>query len=100
MVSNDVLEWEIERLTKQIAQLKVTKKPIPEDLADRLQQANLKMQILVVQVRFTSPFLKLIVTGTNRTAISGKICRASTCSNFARARCSKEAGIGRQERAG
>ena len=54
MVSNDVLEWEIERLTKQIAQLKVTKKPIPEDLADRLQQANLKMQILVVQVRFKS----------------------------------------------
>jgi hypothetical protein len=51
LFSNDVLEWEKLRVTKLIAAAKAAKKPIPEDLPDRLQVVDMKMSMLVVQVQ-------------------------------------------------
>jgi ribosomal protein L29 len=45
--SNDVLEWELERLSKQIEQLKGK---VPEELQDRRQNLQTQLTMLQVQV--------------------------------------------------
>lgn len=50
LISNDVLEWEVQNVKTKIAQLQATKKPVPEELSDRLQAVQLKLSMLTVQV--------------------------------------------------
>lgn len=50
LISNDVLEWETQNIKTKIAQLQATKKPVPEELSDRLQAVQLKSSMLTVQV--------------------------------------------------
>ena len=51
IVSNNVLEAELDQVTRQIAQYQVKKAKVPEDLTDRKQQLEIKMQLLVLQVQ-------------------------------------------------
>eukprot|EP01113_Clastostelium_recurvatum_P018901 TRINITY_DN2227_c0_g1_i2.p1 TRINITY_DN2227_c0_g1~~TRINITY_DN2227_c0_g1_i2.p1 ORF type:complete len:785 (-),score=252.31 TRINITY_DN2227_c0_g1_i2:70-2169(-) len=51
IISNDVLEFEVGRLNNLIAQYKTQKKEVPEEIEDRKQALELKMNILVIQVQ-------------------------------------------------
>eukprot|EP01105_Mastigella_eilhardi_P017114 TRINITY_DN3936_c0_g1_i3.p1 TRINITY_DN3936_c0_g1~~TRINITY_DN3936_c0_g1_i3.p1 ORF type:complete len:510 (-),score=180.18 TRINITY_DN3936_c0_g1_i3:64-1593(-) len=51
VVSNDVLEWEQDRVTRQLAAAKVAGKALSEDMVVRKQDIEVKMQLLVIQVQ-------------------------------------------------
>jgi len=51
MVSNNVLEWELDNLKKRIAKLSENKEPIPDHLITRKELIEAKLQILVIQVQ-------------------------------------------------
>ncbi len=51
MISNDVLEAEQESVQKQIQQYAAQRKEPPEDLVDRKQQIDLKLNLLQIQVQ-------------------------------------------------
>lgn len=51
IVSNDVYEWEIEQVTKQIVEYQSKKKPPPEDLVDRKQHLEMNMNLLGINVQ-------------------------------------------------
>ena len=51
IVSNNVLEYELNLVTQTMAALQAKKQAVPEDLVDRKQQLDIKMQLLVLQVQ-------------------------------------------------
>jgi hypothetical protein len=48
--SNAVLEYEQQKIEKEIENLKRAKKKIPEELTDRLAQVKLKLNLLALQI--------------------------------------------------
>jgi hypothetical protein len=51
IASNNVLEYELKMADQQITQHKVKKGSVPDDLMDKKQQIEIKMQLLVLQVQ-------------------------------------------------
>jgi len=51
MMSNDVLEWGLEFVDKEIAQYQTKGQPVPEELITKKQQIDLKMQLLILQIQ-------------------------------------------------
>jgi hypothetical protein len=51
MVSNDVLEWGLGEVEKQILTFQRQKKEVPEELITKKQQIELKLQLLIIQIQ-------------------------------------------------
>jgi hypothetical protein len=51
IASNQVLEHECNLVNQQIASLKVSKKPIPDDLQDMKSAYEIKMNLLITMVQ-------------------------------------------------
>ena len=51
MVSNDVLEWALAEVEKQILLQKKQNQPVSEELITKQQQIDMKLQILVIQIQ-------------------------------------------------
>jgi hypothetical protein len=49
--SNAVLEYEQQKIEKEIETLKQANKNVPEDLLDRLAQVKLKLNLLMLQIQ-------------------------------------------------
>eukprot|EP01114_Cavostelium_apophysatum_P018267 TRINITY_DN5618_c0_g1_i1.p1 TRINITY_DN5618_c0_g1~~TRINITY_DN5618_c0_g1_i1.p1 ORF type:complete len:620 (-),score=147.42 TRINITY_DN5618_c0_g1_i1:61-1920(-) len=50
IISNDVYEWAIDLANKEIISFKAKKKPVPEELANRLQQLQMDLNLLQTKV--------------------------------------------------
>lgn len=50
IISNDVFEWVISEIDAQIAQYAAKKKPPPEELVDKRQQAQIALSLLQAKV--------------------------------------------------
>ncbi|KAI9141227.1 hypothetical protein BKA69DRAFT_1125048 [Paraphysoderma sedebokerense] len=90
IVSNLVLENEIAAITSQITKFQSQKKPPPEDLMDKKQALELKLNLLVLQVQMGTLTMDAY-SKTLQNAITQTKKHALTCKKFGKLELAKKA---------